>query len=220
MGDMDSLKASVATKQSGQQTNINFKKGPPTFNKSKNALNQQEFPDFGDNSTKKSDEPAVSKKDGTYSGHFGASFSTGQPKPKPVEEVKEEKEAKKPPVFTRKIKVTTEDSQQVENIPKQQNYDFSKMNMSHASSKATGPRPEGDTKEQREQREPREHREPREPREHHERGSRGERGRGRGGFERGGDRPKKEDSGSEDSFEEVKERRKPQFHRGSKPIKE
>lgn len=209
--DMDSLKASASNKTK-TGTDINFKKGPMTFNKSKNAMNQQEFPEFGETAgTKKADDTNVSKKDSTSIGHFGAAFSSGKPKDAVQKPAEENKEAKMP-VFTRKIKVTTEDSQNVENIPKQQSYDFSKMHMSHASSKPTGPRPEG------------EHHEHREHRDHDgakpTRGGYGDRGgreggRGRGGFDRASDR-KHENKDSDDSFEEVKEKRKPQFSRGGK----
>ena len=90
------------------------------------------------------------------------------------------------------------------------------MKMSQASNKPAGPRPEVKEGEAQQKQEPRE---PREPRgEHHEHGTRGDhRGRGRGGFERQSDRPRKDEKESDDSFEEVKERRKPVFHRGSKP---
>jgi len=223
--DMDSLKASATSGMAGKpDAGIKFKQGPQTFTKSKNAMNQQEFPAMGENSgAKKSDDANFSKKDSTSIGHFGAAFSTGKPKePKeggqqPAEEPKEAKM----PVFTRKIKVTTDDSQNVENIPKQQSYDFSKMKMSHASSKPAGPRLEGEHKEHDHEHHKHE--------QHHERdgdrptrgtrGGFGERGRGRGGFDRsGGDhhaKPKDKEN-SDDSFEEVKEKRKPQFSRGGK----
>lgn len=77
------------------------------------------------------------------------------------------------------------------------------MKMSQASSKPSGPRPEGEAREIREG----------------ERTRGDYRGRGRGGFEgRPSDRPARAKDDSDDSFEEVKERRKPQqqFYRGSK----
>ena len=155
----------------------------------------------------------MSKKDSTSIGHFGAAFSTGKPKETAQKPPEERKEAKIP-VFTKKIKVTTEESQHVENIPKMQNYDFSKMKMSQASNKPTGPRPEGEQHEHREQREPHK------PREFDgskpARGEFGGRGRGRGGYDRAGDRAQHKDKESDDSFEEVKERRKPQYTRGGK----
>ena len=46
------------------------------------------------------------------------------------------------PVFTKKMKVTTDQAQKIENIPQQQNYDFSKMKLSAASAKV--PRVEGE----------------------------------------------------------------------------
>jgi hypothetical protein len=115
MGEYDGLKASVSSsKPAGQAVGgIQFKKdGPQTFKKSKNALNQQEFPEIGDSGSKKSDQVNQSKKDSTSIGHFGSSFATGKPNPKPAEEEKEIKEVKEPkmPVFTKKIKVTTEQS--------------------------------------------------------------------------------------------------------------
>jgi hypothetical protein len=86
--DMDSLKASATQKGS---TNINFSKGLQQFKKSKNTINNQEFPELGDLG-KKAEPAAVSKKDGTYMGNFGSSIATGKPKEqKPAEEVKEVK---------------------------------------------------------------------------------------------------------------------------------
>lgn len=158
----------------------------------------------------KASEPAVvSKKDSTSIGIFSSSIATGKPKEqKPAEEVKEAKK----PVFTGRGKATTDATQNVENIPKQQTYDFSKMKMSHASAK--GPRQEGEQQEPRERAE-RPEREERGERTH--RGDFGGRGRGgRGGFDRGSDRVQ-EEKGSDDSFEEVKEKRRgPQFSRGGK----
>lgn len=103
--DMDSLKASATQKGS---TSINFTKGgPQQFKKSKNAINQQEFPELGDLG-KKAEPVALSKKDNTNIGNFGSAIASGKPKEqKPAEEVKEVKEAKMP-VFTRKMKVTTD----------------------------------------------------------------------------------------------------------------
>jgi len=46
------------------------------------------------------------------------------------------------PVFTRGKKVTTDQAQKNENIPQQQNYDYSKMKLSAASAKV--PRVEGE----------------------------------------------------------------------------
>ena len=46
------------------------------------------------------------------------------------------------PVFTKKMKVTTDQAQKIENSPQQQNYDFSKMKLSAASAKV--PRVEGE----------------------------------------------------------------------------
>lgn len=114
------------------------------------------------------------------------------------------------PVFTRKVKITTDDSQRVENIPSNQNYDFSKMKMSQASNKPSGPRPEG------------EEREPREDGERQERPPRKEYtgNQDRGNFDRANDRPaaKQQTFDDDEGFEEVKEKRKPQqFFRSSKP---
>ena len=101
------------------------------------------------------------------------------------------------PVFTRKMKATTESSQLVENIPQQQTYDFSKMKMSAASAKVAGPRTEGEGERPR--------------------GGEAARGRGRGGYERGSNMAAREEKeASDDSFEEVKDKRKPQFTRGGK----
>lgn len=143
----------------------------------------------------------MSKKDGQY--NFPAtSFAAQANKNAAAEEAKEAKSEPKMPVFTRKVKVTTDDSQRIENIPQSQTYDFSKMKMSQASSKPSGPRPEGETREIREG----------------ERTRGDYRGRGRGGFEGRSDRPARAKEDSEDSFEEVKDKRKPQqqFQRGSK----
>lgn len=121
------------------------------------------------------------------------------------------------PVFTRKMKVTTDATQNIENIPQQQTYDFSKMKMSQASAK--GPRQEGE-QDQKERGERQERPERQERGERTNRGDFGGRGRGgRGGFERGSDRPKAEQKeSSDDSFEEVKEKRRgpQQFSRGGK----
>lgn len=65
----------------------------------------------------------MSKKDTTNIGHFGSSIATGKPaeggmgRERPVQAQVEEKKEAKMPVFTRKIKVTTEASQNLENIP-------------------------------------------------------------------------------------------------------
>jgi len=175
-------------------------------------MNQQEFPEFGEASGQKSAEPS-SKKDSTYSGQFSSSIASG--KPKHTEEVKETKAEAKMPVFTRKMKAQTDSSQQIQNIPQQQQYDFSKMTMSAASSKPAGPRPEGEEGKPRTDGD--------RPRGDGDRprGDGAGRGRGRGGYERGGDRGgfKREEKsvGSDDSWEDVKDKRKPAtFTRGGK----
>lgn len=51
--------------------------------------------------------------------------------------MEEERKEAKMPVFTKKIKVTTDVSQTLENIPTKQNYDFSSMKISSAATSKT-----------------------------------------------------------------------------------
>lgn len=205
--DMDSLKSSAASRAAGggmAESGIKFSKGPLQFsNKSKSKLNQNEFPELGAPTGTTKPDATVSKKDRPYEGNFTSSFAAQANKNAAVEEAKEAKAEPKMPVFTRKMKATTDDSQRVENIPSSQNYDFTKMKFSQASAKPSGPRPEGEATEIRDG--------------ERTRGDYG--GRGRGGFEGSGrtrDHDQRERVASSDSFEEVKERRKPQqFYRGS-----
>lgn len=142
------------------------------------------------------------------------------------------------PVFTRKIKVTTDASQNVEDIQaSKQNYDFSSLKISSAATNKTAAERAKDREENPDgyqDRKPRD--EDGERPERVERGERGERGEGeRGGRGRGGrgqayggmgggfeknERPpyRKTSDASNDSFEEVKEKKRgpPTFARGGK----
>lgn len=88
------------------------------------------------------------------------------------------------------------------------------MKMSAPSSKPAGPRPEGEEGKPRTDGD--------RPRGDGDRprGDGAGRGRGRGGYERGGDRgafkTDEKSVGSDDSWEDVKDKRKPTFTRGSK----
>lgn len=104
-------------------------------------INQQEFPELGEIDGLKPASNNVSKKDTTNIGHFGSSIASGKAAEggmgRPVQAQTEEKKEAKMPIFTRKIKVTTEASQNLENIPSKQNYDYSSLGLSSASTNKT-----------------------------------------------------------------------------------
>lgn len=89
------------------------------------------------------------------------------------------------PVFTKKIKVTTDSSNLLENIPSKQTYDFSSLGLSAAATNKTA----AERAKEREENPEKAHGDRTHEHRDRERGERGGRGRaGYGGFDKGSDR--------------------------------
>ena len=180
-------------------------------------INQSEFPELGDVGRKQ--DQATSGKDSTSIGHFGSSIAGGKQSeggPSFASAAssgmfQDSKGAPKMPIFKGKAKLKTGGAPADDVVNSKQNYDFSSMKMSAATSKTAAQR----QKEDGEGGQGQEDGKAREPREDRKRGGFDA---GRGGHD--GGRPRQaaqDDDDDDDDFEEVTaKKRTPQFSRGGR----